>query len=274
MQSVTLNDGRSIPQLGFGVWQVPAEDTERVVDAALAAGYRHIDTAAAYDNEEGVGAALRASGLERDEVFITTKVWNSDHGRDAAMLAFDSSLRRLHVDQVDLILIHWPVPSAGRFVETWQALVELHESGCARSIGVSNFLPEHLNAIIDATGVVPAVNQVELHPEFAQRDARAFHAERGIATEAWSPLGQGTTLRRPEVVRIAAEHGHSPAQVVIRWHLQTGNIVIPKSVTPARIEENFDVFSFALSAEDMAALDGLDGGHRLGPDPATFSFGT
>jgi 2,5-diketo-D-gluconate reductase A len=270
MAMVTLNDGCSIPQLGFGVWQVPAGDTEGVVAHALKVGYRHIDTAAAYGNEEGVGAAIRDSGLAREDLFVTTKLWNGDHGRDAALRAFDASLARLGLEQVDLYLIHWPVPSAGRYVETWQALVELRESGRARSIGVSNFMEEHLEGVIDATGVVPAVNQTELHPGFAQAALRDFHDRLGIVTEAWSPLGQGASLRDPIVVRLAREQGRTPAQIVIRWHLQLGNVVIPKSVTPERIRANLDLFDFELSEDDLAAIARLEAGHRTGPDPETF----
>jgi diketogulonate reductase-like aldo/keto reductase len=211
--------------------------------------------------------------LARDDVFVTTKLWNTDQARDSARRAFERSLSRLGFDSVDLYLIHWPVPSAGKYVETWEALAELHRDGRARSIGVSNFLGEHLRRAIDATSVVPAVNQIELHPGLQQRELRAVHAEHGILTEAWSPLGQGAALRDPVVERIAAAHGRTPAQVVIRWHIQLGNVVIPKSVTPSRIAENFDVEGFTLSQDDMRAIDGLDSGARIGPDPATFAMG-
>jgi 2,5-diketo-D-gluconate reductase A len=271
--SLSINDGHRIPQLGFGVFQVDPGETTEVVAHALRVGYRHIDTAAAYRNEREVGEAVRASGLPRDALYLTTKLWNSDQGRDAARRAFERSLERLGDEFVDLYLIHWPVPSAGKYVETWKALVQLHGDGRARSIGVSNFLVEHLEQIIDATGVVPGVNQIELHPGLQQSELRAFHASHGILTEAWSPLGQGEALRQETVTRIAAEHDRTPAQVVIRWHLQLGNVVIPKSVTPSRIEENFDVFGFSLSDEEMRAIERLDAGHRIGPDPAVFAVG-
>ena len=272
VERLTLNDGGVIPQLGLGVWQVPAADVSAVVGHALAAGYRHIDTAAAYGNEEGVGEALRGSALAREDVFLTTKVWNGDHGRDRALAACRKSLQRLDVEWVDLLLIHWPVPSAGKYVDAWEGLIAARDAGLARSIGVSNFNPDHLERIIDSTGVVPAVNQIELHPGFMQPSLRAFHAQHGIVTEAWSPLGQGQVLRDPAVLETAGAVGRTPAQVVIRWHLQLGNIVIPKSVTPSRIEENFDVDGFSLSHEQMEALASLTGS-RIGPDPATFSFG-
>ncbi len=259
-----------IPQLGFGVFQVPPGDTETAVAEALRVGYRHIDTAAAYGNEEGVGEAIRQSGLPRDEVFITTKCPNDAHGYDEATRALHASLYRLGVDQVDLYLIHWPVPSRHRYVETWQAFIDLHAAGLARSIGVSNFQPTHLRRVIDETGVAPAVNQIELHPRLQQRELRTLHAELGIATEAWSPLAQGAVLDEPTITEIAAAQGKTPAQVVIRWHLQIGNIVIPKSVTPARIRENFDVFDFELSVDEVLAIDALDAGERTGPDPDVF----
>ncbi|HEY2724249.1 MAG TPA: aldo/keto reductase [Pseudonocardiaceae bacterium] len=267
-----LNNGVRIPQLGFGVFQVPPEDVERAVTAALETGYRSIDTAAAYRNEEGVGRAVAASGLPRDEVFVTTKLWNSDHGYDEALRAFDAGVGRLGLDTVDLYLIHWPVPSRDRYVETWKALEKLAADGRVRAIGVSNFTIENLQRIFAETGTVPAVNQIELHPHFQQRDLRAVHAEHGIATEAWSPLAQGGVLSEPTVTRIAEAHGVTPAQAVLRWHLQLGNIVIPKSVTPERIRENFDVFGFELSADEMAAIGELDSPTgRIGPDPAEFA---
>lgn len=267
-----LNNGVRIPQLGFGVFQVPPQDVERAVTTALEAGYRSIDTAAAYRNEEGVGRAIAASGLPRDEVFVTTKLWNSDHGYDEALRAFDASVGRLGLDTVDLYLIHWPVPSRDRYVETWKALEKLAADGRVRAVGVSNFTIETLQRIFAETGTVPAVNQIELHPHFQQRDLRAVHAEHGIATEAWSPLAQGGVLSEPTVTRIAEAHGVTPAQAVLRWHLQLGNIVIPKSVTPERIRENFDVFGFELSADEMAAIGELDSPTgRIGPDPAEFA---
>jgi diketogulonate reductase-like aldo/keto reductase len=266
-----MNDGRKIPQLGFGVFQVPPEDTAEAVSHALSTGYRLIDTAAAYRNEAGVGEAIRASGLPREEVFVTTKLWNNSHGHDAALRAFDKSLGRLGLDYVDLYLIHWPVPSRDLYVETWQALTEIKADGRARSIGTSNFNISHLERIIEATSVVPAVNQVELHPRFSQRDLRRFHSEQGILTEAWSPLAQAQLLDEPAIREIAERHGRSPAQIVLRWHIQLQNVVIPKSVTPSRIEENFRLFDFELSAEEMGAIDQLDTGERIGPDPDQFS---
>jgi len=269
--TLRLNDGREIPQLGFGVFQVPPAETEAAVTRALEVGYRHIDTAAAYRNEAGVARAIAAVGLDRSEVFITTKLFNDDHGREQAQRAFAASLERLETDYVDLYLIHWPVPSEDRYVETWQALEEVHREGRARSIGVSNFNLEHLERLGSETETVPAVNQVELHPYLAQRELRAYQREHGIATEAWSPIGQGgDVLDDPAIGAIAESHGRSPAQVIIRWHLQSGNIVIPKSVTPDRIAENFRAFDFELSDAEMAQIDGLDRGERLGPDPATF----
>jgi len=267
---VDLADGQAMPLVGFGVFQIRPQDTADAVAHALRVGYRAVDTAAAYGNEPQVGEAVGQSGLVRDAVFLTTKLWNSDHGRDRAHRAFEDSLERLGLEQVELYLIHWPVPARDRYVETWEALTELHGDGRARSIGVSNFEIDHLERIIDATGVVPSVNQVELHPRFQQRDLRRFHAEHDIVTEAWSPLAQGDVLRDPAVGELASAHGRTPAQVVLRWHLQLGNVVIPKSATPERIEENFDIFDFTLDDDAMHSLDGLDAGERIGPDPATF----
>jgi 2,5-diketo-D-gluconate reductase A len=270
--SLQLRDAGAIPQLGFGVFQVPPQNTELAVARALEAGYRHIDTAAAYRNEKGVGMAIRKSGLARDDVFVTTKCFNDSHGYDEATRALHSSIERLGLDQIDLYLIHWPVPMRDRYVETWRAFVDLQAAGLTRSIGVSNFKAEHLHRIIDATAVTPAVNQVELHPRLAQPDLRALHGELGILTEAWSPLAQGAVLDDPAIGSIASAHHKSPAQVVIRWHVQIGNIVIPKSVTPERILENFDVFDFQLTNDEMAAIDALDVGERIGPDPDVFEM--
>jgi 2,5-diketo-D-gluconate reductase A len=267
-----LNDGRRIPQLGFGVFLVAPEEAEEAVGLALRTGYRLIDTAAAYGNETQVGAAVRASGLPRDEVFVTTKVWNNNQGRDEARRAFDKSIGRLDLGDIDLYLIHWPAPMNDRYVETWETLVDLQREGRARSIGVSNFEIEHLERIIDATGVVPAVNQVELHPWLQQEELRAFHADRGIVTEAWSPLARGGELLDDETLtEIAGQHGKTTAQVVLRWHLQLGSVVIPKSVTPSRIEENFAIFDFELADDDMGAIGGLERGERIGPDPNQFA---
>lgn len=267
---VDLNDGNRIPQLGFGVFQVPQEDTLETVAYALQTGYRAIDTAAAYGNEAGVRDGLMASGLDRGEVFITTKLANSGHGRDRARAAFEESLEKLGGDYIDLYLIHWPVPKKDLYLETWETLRALRDDGRVRSIGVSNFQIEHLERILDATGVVPTVNQIELHPRLQQAELRRFHEEHEIATEAWSPLGKGQFLDDPTIEEIASGHGRTPAQVVLRWHIQLGNVVIPKSVTPKRIEENFKIFDFELSDDDMQALSELDRGERTGPDPDTF----
>jgi 2,5-diketo-D-gluconate reductase A len=267
--TLPLNDGHAIPQLGLGVWQIPNDETTAIVRAALDVGYRSIDTATLYGNEAGVGRAAREGAVPRGELFVTTKLWHDRH--DDARRAFGESLARLGLDSVDLYLIHWPAPRQRKYVDAWRTLVALREEGRARSVGVSNFNRDHLERIIDATGVVPAVNQVELHPRFQQRALRAFHAERGIVTEAWSPLGQGELLRDATITAIARKHGRTPAQVVIRWHLDAGHVAIPKSSKPARVRENFDVFGFTLDADDrerIAALDRRDG--RMGLDPATF----
>ncbi|KRV51228.1 oxidoreductase [Wenjunlia vitaminophila] len=269
---IDLNNGVRMPQLGFGVWRIPQDRTTEAVRAALDAGYRSVDTAAVYENEEGTGRALVGSGLPREELFVTTKVWNSEQGFDATLRAFDASLERLGLEYVDLYLIHWPAPAKDLYVETWTALERIHAEGRAKAIGVSNFQVPHLRRLIGETSVVPAVNQVELHPWLQQRELREFHAEHGIATEAWGPLGRGgDLLREPTLVRIAERHGRSVAQVMLRWHLQLGNIAIPKSVTPSRIRENIDVFDFTLDDEDLAAVAELDSGQRLGPDPDTMA---
>ncbi|MFI2436965.1 aldo/keto reductase [Streptomyces sp. NPDC018693] len=271
---IILNNGVEMPQLGYGVWQVPDDEAERAVATALEAGYRSIDTAAIYGNEEGTGRAIAASGLPREDVFVTTKLWNTDQGYDSTLRAFDTSLAKLGLDYVDLYLIHWPLPSRDRYVDTYRALEKLLEDGRVRAIGVSNFLPEHLKRLIAETSVIPAVNQIELHPHLQQHASREFHAEQGIATEAWSPLGQNKGLLEvPAIVAIARKHNRTPAQVVLRWHLQIGNVVIPKSVTPSRIQENIDVFGFSLDTEDLAAISALNEDQRIGPDPATFGTG-
>jgi diketogulonate reductase-like aldo/keto reductase len=271
--SIKLNNGVEIPQLGFGVFQVPEEETKTAVTRALEAGYRSIDTAAAYGNEHGVGEAIKASGIPRDELFITTKLWNSAQGYDSTLRAFDDSMAKLGLDQLDLYLIHWPVPAGDRYVETWKAFEKLHADGRIRAIGVSNFQPTHLRRLLDEGLTVPAVNQIELHPALQQATLRAFHTEHGIATEAWSPLAQGEVLNTPEITEIAAKHGKTAAQVVLRWHLQLGNVVIPKSVTPKRIAENIAVFDFELDGDDLAAIAGLERGHRTGPNPDEFNLG-
>lgn len=268
--SLTMNDGRSIPQIGFGVWQVPDEVVTDATLTAFECGYRHVDTAALYYNEGGVGRAIAQSGLPREELFITTKVWNTDHGYDKTMAAMDKSLGLLGLDYVDLYLIHWPSPATGDYVDTWRTLLELHEQGVARSIGVSNFHVHHLERIIDEFGVLPVLDQVELHPWLPQAQIRAFNAEHGILTEAWSPLASGGLVDDPVITAIGAAYGKTAAQVMIRWHLQLGNVVLPKSVTPSRIRENIDVFDFTLSEADMQAIDALENGHRTGPNPDEF----
>jgi 2,5-diketo-D-gluconate reductase A len=270
--SVPLNDGKSIPALGFGVFKVAPSDTEQAVRTALQAGYRHIDTAAVYGNERETGRAVAESGVPRDELYLVTKLWNSEQGYDSTLAAFDASMERLGIDYLDLYLVHWPMPKRNKFVDTFKAFAHLRDQGRIGSIGVSNFEPEHITALVDATGIVPAVNQVELHPRLPQTELRELHARLGIATEAWGPLGQGSLLSDPAVTAVAEALDRTPAQVLIRWHLQLGNIVIPKSVNPERIASNFGVFDFELSENDIASISSLDDGHRLGPDPRTFDF--
>ena len=267
---IELRDGERIPQLGFGVFQVPPAETEEVTLRAFEVGYRHIDTAAAYRNEAGVGQAVRASGLNRGDVFITTKCFNDSHGYDEATRACKDSLGRLELDHIDLYLIHWPVPAHDRYVETWQAFIDLQKAGLARSIGVSNFQQPHLERIIAETGVTPVVNQIELHPRLQQRGLRREHADLGMVTEAWSPLAQGEVLDDPVLGEIAEAHERTVGQVVLRWHLQIGNVVFPKSVTPERIAENFAIFDFHLTDDEIERIDALDAGERIGPDPDTF----
>ena len=267
---IELHDGVQIPQLGFGVFQVPPDDTRAVVEEALEAGYRHIDTAAAYRNEKGVGEAIAASGISREELFVTTKLWNSQQGHDEALAAFESSLGRLGLDRVDLYLIHWPMPAEDLFVETWRAFEKIHEEGGARTIGVSNFRVEDLERLEQETSTRPTVNQIELHPWLQQAELRRWHAEHDVATEAWSPLAKSRRLDDETIASIAAAHGKSPAQAILRWHLQLGDIVFPKSSTPERMRENIDIFDFELSAEEMDRIEGLDAGERTGPDPSEF----
>jgi 2,5-diketo-D-gluconate reductase A len=269
---VTLNDGNSIPAVGLGVFQIPPADTERTVGAALRAGYRHIDTAAAYRNERETGRAVAGSDVPRDQLYVVTKLANPDQGYDSTLRAFDASMDRLGLDYLDLYLIHWPQPALNKFVDTFKAFAHLRDQGRIRSIGVSNFEPEHLTVLVDAIGIVPAVNQIELHPRFTQKELREVHAQRGIATEAWAPLGHGALLTHPMITGIAAECQRTPAQVLIRWHIQLGNIVIPKSVNPSRIASNLDVFDFELNATEMATISSLDDGTRFGPNPRTFNF--
>lgn len=268
--NVTLASGVVIPQVGFGVFRVDDEDAARVVTDALATGYRSIDTAAVYGNEAGVGAAVAASDLPREELFITSKVWNDAQGRTETRQALEQSLERLGLDHLDLYLIHWPVPSKDRYVETWEVLQELRAEGLTRAVGVSNFQVHHLERVIDEVGVVPDLNQIELHPELPQAELRAFHAERGIATEAWSPLAAGQLVEHPTLAAIGERHGCTPAQVMLRWHLQLGNVIIPKSSNPTRMAENLGLFDFALERDEVAQIEALATGRRIGPDPDVF----
>ncbi len=269
---VTLHDGLHIPQIGLGVWQVPDDVATDACLTAFEAGYRHIDTAALYGNEEGVGRALAASGLPREDVYVTTKVWNTDQGHDRTVAAMEASLKRLGLDYVDLYLIHWPTPARDLYVETWETVLELQQRGLTKSAGVSNFHGEHLRRIIDATGVTPVVNQIELHPWLPQREVRAIDADLGIVTEAWSPLASGGLVDDAELATIGDKYGKTAAQVMIRWHLHIGNVVLPKSVTPERIHENVDVFDFELDADDLITIEGMeDPSRRTGPDPDTFN---
>jgi len=270
--TLALNDGCEIPQLGLGVWQTPAEDAGEVVRTAVATGYRLIDTAAIYGNERGVGEGVRAADVPREALFVTTKVWNDRQGRTDAMEACRRSLQRLGLDYVDLYLIHWPAPARDLYLETWKALIELREAGLARSIGVSNFTPEQLTRIIGETGETPSVNQIELHPRFQQKALRAFHQKHGIVTQSWSPLGQGRLLDERAIGAIARGHGKTPAQTILRWHLQLGLAAIPKSASVRRIAENLGVFDFRVRDDEMAAIAALDDAKgRMGPDPAVFS---
>ena len=268
--AIELHDGVEIPQLGFGVFQVPPEDTQAAVEEALEAGYRHVDTAAAYRNERGVGAAIASSGIPREEIFVTTKLWNSQQGFESTLGACEKSLERLGLDYMDLYLIHWPVPTNGRALDTWRAFERIYEEGRSRTIGVSNFRIEDLEMLEREADTLPTVNQIELHPHFPQAELRAWHLEHGIATEAWSPLAQGDLVVNETIAAVAARHGRTPAQVILRWHQQLGNVVIPKSATPARIRENFAVFDFELDDEDMTEIAALDVGQRIGPDPSSF----
>jgi 2,5-diketo-D-gluconate reductase A len=268
---LTLHDGVEIPQLGFGVFQIPPEETQEKVEEALGAGYRHVDTAAAYRNEAGVGAAIAATGIRREDVFVTTKLWNSEQGYDSTLAAFEKSIERLGTGHVDLYLIHWPLPAKDLFLDTWRAFERIQEEGGARSIGVSNFRIEDLERLRAEAEKQPTVNQIELHPQLQQAELRAWHADHDVATEAWSPLAQGEVLEDGTVETVAAHHDRTSAQVILRWHLQLGNVVIPKSSSPERIRENFEVFDFELSEDDMAALERLDSGDRTGPDPSSFN---
>jgi 2,5-diketo-D-gluconate reductase A len=265
--TLTVGGGVSIPQLGFGVFEIPESETADAVTVALEAGYRHIDTAAVYGNERGVGDALKASAIPREENFVTTKVWNADHGADATRAALERSLSTLGLEYLDLYLIHWPVAVRDRYVETWSAMRSLQDEGAIRAIGVSNFEPEHLARLHEETGVVPTVNQIELHPRLQQAQLRGYHARHGIATDAWAPLAKGGVLDDRAILGLAERVGRTPAQVVLRWHVQLGNIAVPKSVTPSRIRQNLDVFDFELSEEDLQTIAGLEANERVGPHP-------
>ncbi|MCU0900425.1 MAG: aldo/keto reductase [Cypionkella sp.] len=269
MAWLKLNDGNRIPALGLGIWQIPEETTPNVVATAIGAGYRLIDGAAIYGNESGLGAGVRQSGVARDQIFVTTKIWNDAQGHDAALRAFDASVARLGM-QPDLLLIHWPCPSKGLYLDTWRALIRLREDGRVKSIGVSNFMPDQLERVIGETGVTPVVNQIELHPSFQQAELRALHNRLGIVTQSWTPLSNGACFDAPAVQAISARSGKTPAQVILRWHVQLGCSVIPRSGNPARLAQNIDVFDFALTEEEMAAMAALDAGARGGPDPMLF----
>ena len=269
--NLTLNTGAQIPQLGFGVFQVPPDEVVEPVRTAIEAGYRSIDTAAAYGNEEGVGKAIAESGVRREDLFVTTKLWNDRQGYDSTLQAFDESMTKLGLDYLDLYLIHWPAAGQDKYVETWRAFEKLHNEGRIKSIGVSSFQIPHLRRLFEETDVVPAINQIELHPNLQQADLRAFHREHGILTEAWSPIGQGKgLLEDATLASLAEKYGKSPAQIVLRWHVQLGNVVIPKSATPSRIRENIQVFDFEIAEDDMNVIAGLETGKRVGPDPDVF----
>jgi 2,5-diketo-D-gluconate reductase A len=269
---VTLNNGVEIPQLGFGVFQIPPDQTVEAVSTALRTGYRHIDTAQMYRNEQQVGEAIAKSGLDPKDVFVTSKLNNNHHAYDDALASFDESLGKLGLERVDLFLIHWPLPTRGGFMDAWRALEAIYASGRARAIGVSNFQPHHLRRLHEQAQVPPAVNQIELHPFFTQDELRAFDAEHDIATEAWSPIAQGRVLDDPTIAAIGREHERTPAQIVLRWHVQLGHVVFPKSVTPDRMKENFNIFDFELTASEIGLISALDRGERTGPDPDTFDY--
>lgn len=269
--NLTFHDGRPAPQLGFGVWQIADESVDTVVANALELGYRSIDTAAIYDNETGVGRGIAQAGVPRDQLFVTTKVWNTDHGHEATRAAFNTSLEKLGLDYVDLYLIHWPAPQANQYIQTWEAMIQLRDEGRAKSIGVCNFNIEHLQALLDQTGVLPVVNQIELHPRFQQAELRDFHASQDVITQAWSPLGQGRLWGEPLLKSLAQKHRKSVAQIILRWHIQLGNMVIPKTESRTRLQENMAVFDFKLDDDDMAAIATLDRDDgRIGPDPEQF----
>ena len=270
---IDLNDKMKMPTVGFGTWRISNEEAPRSIEEALAAGYRSIDTAKVYDNEEGVGIGLKESPIEREEIFLTTKVWNSDQGYDSTLRALETSLKKLQTSYVDLYLIHWPAPKLDKYIPTWKALSRLRQEGLARSIGVCNFNIDHLDRIISETGIVPAVNQVEIHPHFQQKKLREFHLKHNIATEAWSPLARGKLFSDEVIISLAKKYQKTPAQIVLRWHFDSGIIAIPKSAQVARILENIDIFDFHLSAEDLALIATLDKENgRTGPNPLTADF--
>ena len=269
---MTLNDGRTMPQLGNGIWQIEDAKTPEVVAEALRIGYRLIDGAAAYKNEAGMGAGIRDSDVARDQIFVTSKLWNDAQGHDAALRAFDATMERSGLDYLDLYLIHWPLPAMDAYVDSWKALIRLRDEGRVRSIGVANFHEPHLRRLIDETGVAPALNQIELHPSLTQERMRAVNKQLGIVTQSWTPLGRGDSFDAPAIRDAAARTGRTVAQVILRWHIQHGLSVIPKSEKPERLAENFDVLDFTLTPEEMSAIDALDRGHRTGPDPDTFDY--
>ncbi|HUH58619.1 MAG TPA: aldo/keto reductase [Candidimonas sp.] len=269
--NVSFHDGRSAPRIGLGLWQVDDDTATSVVATALDAGYRSIDTAAIYGNEAGVGRAIAQSAIKREDIFIATKLWNDSHGHDSTLAACHESLEKLGLDYVDMYLIHWPVPKVGRFIEAWESMIQLRDEGCAKSIGVCNFNINHLELLLDETGVLPVVNQIELHPRFQQRQLRDFHAQQDIVTESWSPLGQGQLWDEPVLAALAQKHNRSMAQIILRWHVQLGNMVIPKTVSPDRLRQNLQVFDFMLDDDDMTAIAALDRENgRIGPDPELF----
>jgi 2,5-diketo-D-gluconate reductase A len=268
---LTLNDGRTMPQIGFGLWQVPERETARLIVDAVKVGYRLFDGAALYGNERGLGEGVRHAGVPRDELFVTTKVWNDRQGYDSTLRAVEESLERLVLDRVDLVLIHWPAPARDLYVDTWRALIRLREEGTVTSIGVSNFLPEHLDRIWRETGVVPVLNQIELHPELPQKELRQKHQDMGIVTQSWTPLGQSRTFGSPVVRRVAQRTGATPAQVILAWHLALGCSVLPRSTKPERLAENLQALDVQLTPEEVGAIEELENGHRTGPDPHTFS---
>ncbi|WP_417415249.1 aldo/keto reductase [Hoeflea sp.] len=272
MNSIPFHDGHTIPQLGFGIWQIPQDKTAAAVASAIKTGYRLIDGAFIYGNEAGLGEGLKSSGVPRDEIFVTTKVWNNAHGRDKARASVERSLKSIGVDQLDLVLIHWPVPSQNLYVETWKALIEMRNEGLMRSIGVSNFNADHLTRLIEETGEAPALNQIEINPQLQQPELRAFCDAHKIVVQAWTPLGNGKSFEADPVKAAAARTGKSPAQIILRWHMQLGHAAIARSVNPARQAENLDVFDFALTDDEMKAIAGLDVGLRNGPDPSVFKL--